>query len=219
MAHCKSCSAPLPANINRCTFCNVRNDVDLNDKHSFSIVDNQQDRTCPHCEVSMQTIQLQLDSPFEIERCDTCYGLFFDPGEIETFLESAVSNVFGVNLSLIENINIDRYQKNTKVKYIKCPVCEIFMNRVNFGHKSGVVIDQCRDHGIWLDNGEITHLMEWKKAGGELLDVKKKSEVKKIKRTATNYQKSYNSLENYGQNTSMEDDLLKNIISLVFKIF
>ena len=24
-------------------------------------------------------------------------------------------------------------------------------------------------HGIWLDNGELTHLMEWKKAGGQLL--------------------------------------------------
>jgi Zn-finger nucleic acid-binding protein len=40
------------------------------------------------------------------------------------------------------------------------------MSRVNFGYRSGVVIDRCTNHGIWLDSGEITHLMEWKKAGG-----------------------------------------------------
>jgi Zn-finger nucleic acid-binding protein len=41
------------------------------------------------------------------------------------------------------------------------------MNRVNFGVRSGVVIDKCV-HGIWLDSGELRKLLEWRKAGGQL---------------------------------------------------
>jgi len=43
------------------------------------------------------------------------------------------------------------------------------MNRINFGHRSGVIVDQCRPHGLWLDSGELKHLLDWKKAGGQLL--------------------------------------------------
>ncbi len=32
------------------------------------------------------------------------------------------------------------------------------MSRKNFRRISGVLIDQCRDHGIWLDAGELDHI-------------------------------------------------------------
>ena len=107
-----------------------------------------------------------------IERCSECFGLFFAPGELEVLLDNAVSAKESINLKHIQNINND-YYRPAKVTYIKCPVCRILMNRINFGYHSGVVTDQCRKHGIWLDSGEITHLMEWKMAGGQLLASKK----------------------------------------------
>ena len=222
MARCKSCSAPLPANINRCTYCNVRNDVDLHGKHKYSISTKHSDRICPHCDKPLQTVKLELNGAFYIERCKTCFGLFFDPGEIETLLESSVSNVFDINLKLIKNINRDRYKKDQKVKYVKCPVCRILMNRVNFGQRSGVIIDQCREHGIWVDSGEITHLMEWKKAGGELLDEQEKARPKKNKRTSKSYIDAIepHDLSSYQhKSNSLETDLLDSVSSLVFKLF
>lgn len=169
MARCKSCSAPLPANSNRCIYCDIRNDVDIQGKHSFSIQDHASDRICPLCDKALQTISLKLDQPVYIERCAQCFGLFFDPGEIEVLLSSTVSGVFDINRQQLSNINKDRYRKQKKIKYVKCPVCSVLMNRVNFARRSGVIIDQCKKHGVWLDSGEITHLMEWKKAGGQLL--------------------------------------------------
>jgi Zn-finger nucleic acid-binding protein len=50
------------------------------------------------------------------------------------------------------------------------------MNRVNFGASSGVVVDRCKEHGVWLDGGELRHLFEWMKAGGKLLQQKKDDE-------------------------------------------
>jgi Zn-finger nucleic acid-binding protein len=226
MARCKSCSAPLPANTNRCSFCNIRNDVDLHGRHTYSMHSEQSDRMCPHCAKNMQTIKLDLKDSIHIERCNSCFGLFFDPGEIETLLESSVSNVFNINLEHMDNINQDRFQSKKKVKYIKCPVCQKFMNRVNFGSRSGVIIDQCIPHGIWLDSGEITHLMEWKKAGGVLLNAKEKEREKanKKKKKPAN-QAHYSSTSSYDtsifqqQSKSMEYELFETVASLVYKLF
>lgn len=170
MARCNSCSAPLPANTNKCRYCGIRNDVDLNGRQSYAVVEESSNRRCPHCDISLQTIALGTTERLFIEHCERCFGLFFDPGEIEQCLENSVTNVFSINLKHLVNINKDRFQTARKVTYIKCPVCRNFMSRVNFGYRSGVVVDRCRNHGIWLDSGEITHLMEWKKAGGQLLN-------------------------------------------------
>ena len=187
MARCKSCSAPLLANTNRCKYCDVRNDVDLHAKHDFSVVKKISDRICPHCEKSLSTIQIQSDKAVYIERCDDCFGLFFDLGEMEVLLNHSVSQVNAINLAHIDNINTDRYRSKQIVKYIKCPVCRKFMRRTNFAKKSGVIVDSCRQHGLWLDSGEVTHLMEWKKAGGQLLhDKEVPQQTPKIKR----YQRS-----------------------------
>lgn len=218
MNKCKSCSAPLPVNSCRCSYCNVRNDLDLQGKHHFNITQKDSDRSCPHCQIQMQTIELQLKEPVYIERCGQCFGLFFDPGEIEILLQSTVSNIFDINLDLMSNINKDRYRKQEKFKYIKCPVCLEIMNRVNFAHRSGVVVDQCRLHGIWLDNGEITHLMEWKKAGGELLHEKNKSQ-KKEKKTIPYTPSVYEQYPSNHSNQVLDIDLLETLGSLVFKLF
>lgn len=169
MAVCKHCSAPLPANTNRCRYCGVRNDIDLNDKRDYSIVSQPLQHLCPHCAIPLQTVDLALAGPFLIERCTMCFGLFFNPGQIETLLASAVSGVFQVNIEQLDAINRDRFQSDARVKYVKCPICQVLMNRNAYGYRSGVIIDCCKQHGVWLDSGEITHLLEWKKAGGQLL--------------------------------------------------
>lgn len=215
MARCNSCSAPLPANTNKCRYCGIRNDVDLTGKHEYSIHNETSDRICPHCDKPLQTISLDLEEALFIERCEDCYGLFFDPNEIEQLLEGSVSNVFNINLKHLVNINRDRYRPSQKVKYIKCPVCRNFMNRVNFGHRSGVVVDRCKAHGIWLDNGEVTHLMEWKKAGGQLLHAQHTQKKKKQYPSGANSALSA-PLFKTGSNDS---DLLMSLTSVISRLF
>ncbi len=215
-ARCKSCSAPLEANTNRCQYCGVRNDVDLHSKHDYRIENPYSERICPHCAIALQTIDLKIGSPLYIERCNDCFGLFFDPGEIEILLNHTVSGTQTINLKHIQNINKDRYQSK-KVKYIQCPVCQVLMNRVSFGYRSGVIIDRCRKHGIWLDNGEITHLMEWKKAGGQLLALQKQQEPQSTKIRVTANARRHRHYPLFGEDR--EPSLLENLSSLVWKLF
>lgn len=224
MARCNSCAAPLPPNTQYCSYCGVRNDVDLLGKHDYRVATRQSERICPECNIQLQTVALEMQPPLHIERCTNCFGLFFDPGEVETLLEAAVSPVYTVNRELLGNINNDRYQKNKPVKYLECPVCLNMMNRVVFGHKSGVVIDQCRAHGIWLDGGEISHLLEWKKAGGQILHEKKLAERQQRKRqpSRSRVQVFSNSNNNHGgqyESIGSEEGLLDIVFGLIFKVF
>jgi Zn-finger nucleic acid-binding protein len=214
MASCKSCSAPLESNTNRCRYCGVRNDVDLQSKHDYNIENPHSERMCPHCNIRLQTISLKGNDHLYIERCSECFGLFFDPGKIEVLLNNVVSGTETINLEHIRNINNDRYQSK-KVKYIKCPVCQVLMNRVSFGYRSGVIIDRCRKHGVWLDNGEITHLMEWKKAGGQLLAQQQEQQPVKA-----NVNHDLNRHQNHQTIENGEDPyLLEAVSSLVWTLF
>jgi Zn-finger nucleic acid-binding protein len=48
---------------------------------------------------------------------------------------------------------------------------------------------RCRDHGVWLDAGELRQLLEWARAGGALLDQQQRQqeqeqELRAVRRAA-----------------------------------
>ncbi len=218
MAACSSCSAPLNADTNKCPYCGTRNDVDLKNKHAYSIIRSETSLSCPHCETPLQSINLDAENIFLIERCAQCFGLFFDSGKIEALLEKSVDPVFEINRKQLDAINTERFPADKAVKYIKCPVCRSFMNRNAFGYRSGVIADSCKKHGIWLDSGEITHLMEWKRAGGQLLHEQQKHTENRSKPARRHEKRGY--LEQTGySDVTIEGELLDTVINLIEKLF
>jgi len=189
----------------------------------FGVSREESSRQCPHCQIRLQTIRLTPDGAFVIERCNNCFGLFFDPGELQAFLQTAVAQTYEVNFKEITNINLDRVKINRPFRYIKCPECGRIMNRINFGYRSGVVMDQCKDHGVWLDNGELIHLMEWKKAGGQLLAEQVKArrlEEEQRKARAAAARKSGSGAIYFDTRIDdASDDLVQTAFSFVSKFF
>jgi len=187
MPTCTTCSAPLPAKSSVCEYCGNRNDVDLQGIHQYTVVQPETPRACPRCQEDMQTLDLGLEEKFLIERCEKCLGLFFDNGELSALLDGTVKNVFQIDYQRLNKISQELATVDRNVSYAKCPVCEQLMNRVSYGKKSGVVVDRCVNHGIWLDGGELRILLEWRKAGGQLFhekvmaDKRKDQEKKKKK--------------------------------------
>ncbi len=179
MARCSNCNAPLPDSSVLCDYCGCRNDIDLRGIHYYTTHENESPRICPRCSINLKTINLKQNGKFLIERCDQCLGLFFDPGELEALLEATVTNVFLIDRTGLDGINLHRQPDQYPVTYIKCPVCSQLMNRVNFGAKSGVIVDRCKAHGVWLDGGELKHLFEWMKLGGKLLNQERQEQMKK----------------------------------------
>ena len=57
------------------------------------------------------------------------------------------------------------------------------MNRVNFAHCSGVIIDTCQKHGIWFDRDELSLIVEFIRSGGlELSRTKEKKALEEERR-------------------------------------
>ncbi|MGD2088174.1 MAG: zf-TFIIB domain-containing protein [Candidatus Aminicenantes bacterium] len=181
MSNCRNCGAPLPANSLVCPYCKTRHDVDLKGIHRHTVETPESDRICPRCNQPMPTIDLKIGGKFLIERCPQCLGLFFDPGELEALLDQSVSHVYDVDYSRLQELSRLKRHQDYPVTYIKCPVCQKLMNRINFGAQSGVIIDKCRHHGVWVDGGELRQLMEWTKAGGQIHHERKQLEMGKIK--------------------------------------
>lgn len=179
MARCSNCNAPLPPGSLLCGYCGNRTDIDLKGIHYYTTHENDTPRICPRCNVKLKTLDLKLHGRFLIDRCETCLGIFFDPGELEALLEATVTNVAGIDRAGLEAINEKREPNQYPISYIKCPVCSQLMNRVNFGAKSGVIVDRCKEHGVWLDGGELRQLFEWMKLGGQLLELERQEQQRK----------------------------------------
>jgi Zn-finger nucleic acid-binding protein len=179
MPNCRNCSAPLPPSGVVCAFCGTRNDIDLTGLGEYTVNAPQAVRTCPRCKAPLQTIDLKVQGTFLIERCEQCLGLFFDPGELEALLNASVANVFDINRKLIDGLNQSPRSAEYGVGYIPCPVCAKLMNRVSYGVRSGVIIDRCGAHGVWLDGGELRQLLEWAASGGQILTRERQEERKR----------------------------------------
>lgn len=176
MARCQWCTAPLPDGGSVCRYCGRRNDVDLHGVHEYTVAAPESPRICPACGVPMQTIDLGLGGTFLIERCETCLSLFFDPNEVETLIERSAAGGFQVDHRRLDELSRAPQGARAAPRYYACPVCRTAMNRVNFGARSGVVVDQCPKHGMWLEGGELRRLLDWRKAGGQVLHQQRKAE-------------------------------------------
>ena len=129
---------------------------------------NQKSRICPHCggENPHKPTHAILFCPCchaELEEhayrgsvidvCPQCAGLWLDSEEFafhtserDTFADSSIPRTY--NKKPVER------NKN----YLKCVRCDALMTRRNFRKISGVLIDICRDHGVWLDAGELERI-------------------------------------------------------------
>jgi Zn-finger nucleic acid-binding protein len=180
MANCRNCGAVLTGTLLVCDYCKTRQDVDLSVVHRFTVETPASARICPRCHISLQTVNVELGGKFLIERCPRCLGLFFDPGELEAFLQMAVTGVHAIDPQRLNEVQNVKRSGDYPVTYIDCPVCRRLMNRVNLGTRSGVIADQCRQHGMWLDGGELRQVMEWMKAGGGILQKEKELEMARL---------------------------------------
>lgn len=208
MATCQHCSAPLPSNSIICEYCGVRNDIELRPKHSYGLPKSH--RTCPDCLVQLESLDIGKNSRFIIEKCGRCFGLFFDHHELERLLEERLENSYWINHQKLHDLLQHPLHKD-KVIYRRCPECNRLMQRQNYLRRSGVIMDVCNEHGLWLDAGELKQIQEWIALGGkhntlkdELDEKHRHSRAQEQKRRRKNRAQHY---EGYETSSSIEDAL------------
>ncbi len=108
---------------------------------------------CPVCERDMIVIEYQN---IELDHCASCKGVWLDSGELELLLKS---HQFEEAKPFLDGV-LGSPEAATTEKEQKCPVCDHRMKKAAIGEQHRILIDLCpRKHGLWLDGGEVSHLV------------------------------------------------------------
>ncbi|MFQ5596461.1 MAG: zf-TFIIB domain-containing protein [Nitrospiria bacterium] len=137
---CLFCHKTINVKSRLCPFCGGENTAEA--IHETPV--------CPRCKTDLRRHDYRETV---LDACASCGGLWLDTREFKQL--TSKRDVFAD-----ETIPY-AFQKKPlpqEAGYFSCPLCDDLMLRQNFRKISGVLIDQCRDHGVWLDGGELDQL-------------------------------------------------------------
>ena len=97
----------------------------------------------------------------DVAECLRCGGLFVEH-EVMERITRAAEDRGGIRLRPLAPAE----STAERAAYVRCPSCASLMLRKNFGERSGVIVDVCGKHGVWLDRDELALIVEFVDAGG-----------------------------------------------------
>ncbi len=145
---CEHCGRDINVKYSICPFCGA----------SLSEKTEAIPPMCPRCK---RPLEIHLANGEEYNICPACGGLWLDMGEFR--LATSEYDVYRK-----EDVK-DEYSKEPfkdSFEYLPCVRCGKLMNRRNFARISGVIIDECGMHGVWLDAGELERIRHFIADGG-----------------------------------------------------
>lgn len=109
---------------------------------------------CPCCERWMAGCEV---GGLLVQECPKCRGLWAGGDVFDALVDRAAT--MARERAMTGEASTPRRDggnpARARVEYRRCPECEALMARVNFRKRSGVIIDQCHEHGTWLDAHEL----------------------------------------------------------------
>jgi Zn-finger nucleic acid-binding protein len=128
---------------------------------------------CPGCKGQMKWIEI---GDLDLLECEQCDGTWIEAAAFEALCASretqaAVLHTGGDAPAHAGKLDPPRYRP--------CLRCGTMMNRMNFGRKSGTVVDVCRGHGTFLDRGELHQVVRFIHDGG--LDRTRRAEIEELR--------------------------------------
>ena len=119
---------------------------------------------CPAC---TGRLSAEYARGAKIQRCLGCNGLWLNPGDLQGMVDPpADDGKAALNVAQMRRTIQSMVPPAETQRYRKCPVCEAVMRRRNFGDRSGVILDECKSHGVYLDAGEFDAIEVFIRLGG-----------------------------------------------------
>ncbi len=113
---------------------------------------------CPRCE---QPLARRRYGDLDAAECPACGGLLVGRATMDRIATSPDATGT-VRLALPAR----ERAREPPARYLRCPACSNLMNRRVFGRVSGVIVDVCREHGVWFDGGELAAVLAFVEGGG-----------------------------------------------------
>ena len=175
---CPQCGAAAAADAIQCTFCRVRLATTAC-ASCFGLV-FVGSRHCGHCGAAIAKADARRgEQPcprgcgdlhrltlggVELDECTGCSGVWLSVDVFRRLCAEEEERAVFLGAELQER-RTPAVAAPT-VRYVPCPECARMMNRVNFGKRSGIIVDSCAQHGTWFDADELRRVVEWVRDGG-----------------------------------------------------
>jgi len=127
---------------------------------------------CPGCRGRMREALVGETALLE---CGTCRSMWLDAATFEHVCADRAAQ----SAVLHQWKAAPRPATAAEVRYRKCVACGKMMNRLNFGRLSGTVVDVCKGHGTFLDEGELHLIVTFIQQGG--LDRARQRQIENLK--------------------------------------
>ena len=187
---CPSCGAPSRTGAARCEYCQARL-ATISCPACFALllegsaycphcgagqsrsqpVEARRAR-CPACRGAMQWITI---GDLDLLECEACDGTWIEATAFERLCASHESRAAILHGSPAPTAAVGAQP----TRYRPCMRCGKMMNRMNFGRRSGTVVDVCRGHGTFLDRGELHQVVRFIHDGG--LDRARQAEIEELR--------------------------------------
>jgi Zn-finger nucleic acid-binding protein len=118
-------------------------------------------KPCPDCRLPLVGRKTGVLAYAE---CARCGSLFLSNEVFRTVVEGADARVIARAVEGEDPKGARTLPRS--FHYRKCPFCSGLMARRNYGAGSGVILDICREHGVFLDRGELTAVVVFLESGG-----------------------------------------------------
>lgn len=102
---------------------------------------------CPSCSSHLVTLEF---AEIEVDYCFKCRGIWLDKGEIEHLIRIA-----GGKDQLMKTLT----STTTHERKRKCPACRRPMEKEFIGKAEKVLLDHCKNHGMWSEAGELKKIL------------------------------------------------------------
>jgi Zn-finger nucleic acid-binding protein len=131
-------------------------------------------RSCPQCRKDLKAVAVGATI---VHECAGCEGLWLDVGTFNTVCADRARQADVIS-QIPAPAGASGGSMSADFRYVPCSVCGTLMNRVNFGHVSGVILDVCNAHGVWCERDELRRVVEFIRAGG--LDRSRGRELERV---------------------------------------
>jgi len=182
---------------------------------------------CPACSTLMPPRQI---GGVGVNECLSCNGLW-TPGEgFDILVSRAIASrqqASPAELHALKPRVTGSNPARQGVQYRNCPECDAHMARRNYRKKSGIIIDSCSQHGIWLDADELEQIAGFILSGaaGERIEADSAASRKKRAAAATSRgrlegevaKREYTPVSRFTSSSS-GGSTIESIASLLFKI-
>ena len=193
MLRCPSCGAPAAPDAGRCVYCQSRLATigcpvcmallfqgaafcpSCGTARSRSEKAERHTTKCPACRGDMQWLRI---GDVDLLECSSCDGTWIEAAAFERLCAQREHQAAVLQRNPTDGRTHSQSAKE-RVRYRPCPQCKKMMNRLNFGRLSGTIVDVCRQHGTFLDRGELHQVIQFILDGG--LDRTRQAEVANLK--------------------------------------